>query len=307
MRVLLPDLSEFRELSEAGERSVPGVELDFYGAGRVPEGSADGVVLWLATSETRDDLLHTPGLKWVLTLTAGIDHVMERLPEGVRLFNANRLHERAVAVHALAGMLTAARGFHRFRDAQARGEWATPRNLNESGLLGLDEARVVLWGHGHIGRNLAELLAPFRAQVEGITSGTPEWKRDELLAQADWVVLLLPSTPETRGIVNAQTLALIRRGAWLVNLGRGNLIVAEDLIAALESGQIAGAVLDVTDPEPLPAGHPLWSQPDVIITPHIASTTTDLIRRGASLTRDFLIDLQQGHEPEGLVESWRTY
>lgn len=307
MRVLLPDLSEFRELSEVGERSVPGAELGYYRQGHIPDGPADGVVLWLATSATRDDLLQVPGLKWVLTLTAGIDHVMERLPDGVQLFNANRLHERAVAVHALAGMLTAARGFHRFRDAQARGEWASPKNLNDSGLVGLDGVRVVLWGYGHIGRNLAELLAPFRAQVEGVTSSTPEWKRDELLAQADWVVLLLPSTPETRGIVNAQTLSLIRPGAWLSNLGRGNLIVAADLIAALESGHIAGAVLDVTDPEPLPADDPLWAQPNVIITPHIASTTTDLIRRGAGLTRDFLIDLQQGHEPEGLVESWRSY
>ena len=122
MRVLLPDLPEFRALSEVGERSVPGCELAYYSGDHVPEGDADGVVLWFASAETRDHLLALPGLKWVLTLTAGIDHVRNRLPGGVQLYNANRLHERAVAVHALAGMLSAARGFHRYRDAQGRHE-----------------------------------------------------------------------------------------------------------------------------------------------------------------------------------------
>lgn len=307
MRVLLPDLSPFRDLSLLGEHSVPGVTLDYYRPDHVPPGDADGAVLWFASPATRTALLTTPGLQWVLTLTAGIDHVQDHLPPGVALFNANRLHDRAVAVHAAAGLLGASRGLHRFRDAQARGEWASPHDLPASGLTTLDDKRVVLWGYGHIGRHLEDLLRPFGAHVQGIRSSTPPDERDDLLGQADWVVLLLPSTPRTRGIVNASVLARLKRGAWLSNQGRGNLIVTADLLDALHSGQLGGAVLDVTDPEPLPAGHPLWHEPNVVITPHVASTTTDLIQRGAILTRDFLIDLQQGHEPEGRVTPGRSY
>lgn len=312
MRVLLPDLPDFRELAHHGEHSVPGVSVDFYSRDGeptkgVPAGEADGVVLWFATPQVRTQLLTTPGLKWVLTLTAGIDHVQEHLPAGVRLYNANRLHERAVAVHVVAGMLSAIRGLHHFRDAQHAGHWASPADIRSSGLTTLDGLNVALWGYGHIGRNIEDLLRPFGVHVEGIRSSTSPEQREGILGRADWALLLLPSTPDTRGIINAATLGQMKRGAWLSNQGRGNLIVTADLISALHSGQLGGAVLDVTDPEPLPAGHPLWQEKNVIITPHIASTTSDLLSRGASLTRDFLIDLQQGHEPLGRVTTGRAY
>lgn len=307
MRVLLPDLPEFHALSGHDERGVPGVEFAFYSHGQVPSEAAEGVVLWLARGETREKLLQTPGLKWVLTLTAGIDHVQPHLPEGVALYNANRLHDRAVAVHVAALMLAAMRGLHRFRDAQHEGKWASTNNPNDSGLHTLDGQQVVIWGYGHIGHILEGLLTPFGAQVDGIRSGTSALQRDGLLSRADWVVLLLPSTSETRGIVNAETLGKLKPGAWLANAGRGNLIVTDDLLAALDSGQLGGAALDVTDPEPLPQGHPLWARENVLITPHIASTTTDLVARGASLSRDFLLTLLQGQEPEGRVLAGQTY
>ncbi|UBV41750.1 hydroxyacid dehydrogenase [Deinococcus taeanensis] len=307
MRVLLPDLPEFRALSEHDEGGVPGVTFDHYSRTHVPDGPADGVVLWLVGGDTRTRLLRTPGLKWVLTLTAGIEHVQGHLPPEVALFNASRLHDRAVAVHALSGMLAAARGLHRFRDAQARAHWDAPALPGHSALTTLDDRHVVLWGYGHIGRHLEDLLRPLGAHVHGIRSATPSAERDELLAQADWVVLLLPSTPDTRGIVGAPVLAHLKRGAWLVNVGRGNLIDTGALVDALTDGHLGGAVLDVTDPEPLPGPHPLWHLPNVILTPHVASTTTDLVPRGAQLTRDFLIDLQQGHEPEGRVTPGRPY
>lgn len=307
MRVLLPDLPDFRALSQPDEGGVPGVTLDHYDRAHVPDGPADGVVLWMTGLQTRERLLRTPGLKWVLTLTAGIDHVQGQLPDGVALFNASRLHDRAVAVHALSGLLAAARGLHTFRDAQGRAQWASPALPTDSRLGTLDGLNIVLWGHGHIGRNLEELLAPHGAHVRGIRSTTPADERDDLLRAADWVILLLPSTPDTRGVVNADTLALLKPGAWLMNVGRGNLIVTDDLVQALQEHRLGGAFLDVTDPEPLPATHSLWQLPNVIITPHVASTTTDLVRRGAHLTRDFLIDLQQGHEPAGRVTAGRTY
>ncbi|GAA5511667.1 glyoxylate/hydroxypyruvate reductase A [Deinococcus carri] len=296
MRVLVPDLPEFHELQ------VEGVEFAFYRADHLPGGEADGLVLWLATASLRGELLNWPGLKWVLTLTAGIDHVAGKLPEDVTLYNAHRLHDRAVAVHTLAGMLAAARGLHRFRDQQREGRWQPTRDL---GTLG--GANVAIWGYGHIGQILEELLRPLGARVTGIRSRTPAAERDAALAAADWVVLLLPSTPETRGIVNADVLAHLKPGAWLSNQGRGNLIDTDALLAALDSGHLGGAVLDVTDPEPLPEGHPLWQQPNVVITPHIASTTRDLVRRGADYTRTFLTEMQAGREPEGRVAAGQRY
>ncbi|OLV17615.1 NAD(P)-dependent oxidoreductase [Deinococcus marmoris] len=307
MRVLLPDLPEFHALSGHDEHGVPGAEFAFYSQDHVPGEAAEGVVLWLARGETREKLLRTPGLKWVLTLTAGIDHVQPHLPPGVALYNANRLHDRAVAVHVAALMLSAMRGLHHFRDAQHEGRWSSARNPNDSGLHTLDGQNVVIWGYGHIGHLLEGLLTPFGAEVSGIRSSTPDLQRDGLLSRADWVVLLLPSTSDTRGIVNAELLGRLKPGAWLANAGRGNLIVTDDLLAALDSGHLGGVALDVTDPEPLPEGHPLWGQKNVIITPHIASTTTDLVARGASLTRDFLLTLQQGQEPEGRVLDGQKY
>lgn len=307
MKVLVPDLPEFRALTSPDERGVPGVEFAFYSREGVPQTEAEGVVLWLASGETRDKLLQTPGLKWVLTLTAGIDHVQGHLPPGVTLFNANRLHDRAVAEHVVSGMLAAMRGLHRFRDAGARGTWAAPRLPSESGLHTLEGMRVVIWGYGHIGKLVEGMLKPFGAKVFGINSKTEPDLAEIRLAEADWVVLLLPSTDQTRGLINAELLGKLKKGVWISNQGRGNLIVTGDLLAALESGQVGGAVLDVTDPEPLPDGHPLWAQENVIITPHIASTTNDLVQRGATLTRDFLLDLIQGREPEGKVAAGRLY
>ncbi|PTA68211.1 D-2-hydroxyacid dehydrogenase [Deinococcus arcticus] len=307
MRVLVPDAPEFRALAAHDEGSVPGVDFAFYSRTEVPQGPADGAVLWLVGPDIRRQLLATPGLRWVLTLTAGIEHVQGQLPEGAALYNASRLHDRAVATHVLAGMLAASRGLHLFRDAQARRQWASPALPGPAPLTTLDGQRVVLWGHGHIGRQLEGMLSPLGAQVSGIRSGTPAGERQELLAAADWVVLLLPGTEQTRGAVNAQTLSGLKPGAWLCNVGRGPLIVTDDLVRALQDGTLGGAVLDVTDPEPLPADHVLWTLPNVILTPHIASTTADLVARGAELTRNFLIDLQQGGEPEGRVEVGSLY
>ena len=307
MRVLLPDLPEFRALTQPNERGVPSVDLDFYSADHVPDGPADGVVLWLASGATRDKLVQVTGLKWLLTLTAGIEHVQGHLPQGAALYNANRLHDRAVAEHVVAGMLAAGRGLHRFRDAQKRGVWAAPKFPSQSGLHTLEEQRVVIWGYGHIGKLVEGMLQPFGAKVFGINSKTAIDLVDYRLAEADWVILLLPSTEKTRGMVNADLLSKLKKGVWISNQGRGNLIVTDDLLAALHSGQVGGAVLDVTDPEPLPTGHPLWAEENVMITPHIASTTGDLVERGARLTRDFLLDLIQGREPEGKVEAGRVY
>lgn len=305
MRVLVPDLPAFRALGPAGKYFVPGAELAFYSEGDVPAGEAQGVVLWKANAETRAAVLQTPRLEWALTLSSGTDHLRGQVPHGVRLFNAATLHERSVALHVVAGLLSAVRGFHRFRDAQARGEWVGTSTPNPD-LGTLEGQKVVLWGYGHIGRQVERMLHPFGASVYHLTSRTEPDLVDYRLSEADWVVMLMPSTAKTRGILNAERLATLKRGVWISNQGRGDLIVTADLLDALDSGQVGGAVLDVTDPEPLPAEHGLWQRPNVILTPHTAGVTADLLERSAAFTRSFVLDRLQGREAENEVAAGDT-
>ena len=296
MRVLLPDLPPFRALS------MPGVTPLYFSSDHVPPDEAEGLVLWFLRGDLRREVLHRPGLKWVLTLTAGIDHVLADLPPGVTLYNAHELHDRAVAQHALALMLAAGRGLHRFRDAQRRGVWADAGPMHT-----LEGRRAVVWGYGHIGRLLEGMLAPLGASVTGLTSRSTPQDVEAALQSADDLILLLPRTPATRHILNAERLALLRSSAWVYNLGRGDLIDPEALDAALGAGQLAGAALDVTDPEPLPASSPLWERENVIITPHVGSTTDDLILRGAQYAQKVLDAMQQGNEVPGRVDPDRGY
>ena len=304
MRVLLPDVPPFRALN------LPGITPLYFRRDGSPwlehagEG-ADGLVLWFLAAEARRALLRRPGLKWVLTLTAGIDHVVSDLPPGAALYNAHALHDRAVAQHALALLLAAGRGLHRLRDAQHRAEWLPGAALGP--LHTLEGRTVVLWGHGHIGRLLEGMLAPLGARVVGLTSRSSDAEVQAALGAADDLVLLLPRTPATRHILNEGRLALLRPSAWVYNLGRGELIDASALEAALDAGRLAGAALDVTEPEPLPAGSGLWRRPNVILTPHMASTTGDLITRGAQYAAGLMGALLRGETPAGRVEPGRGY
>lgn len=296
MNVLVPDHVAFRGLS------FPGVTLTPYRAGHPLSRDTEGAVLWGFPRGLRSELFALPQLKWVLTLTAGVDHLIADVPPHVTLYNASRLHDDAVAQHAAAMLLTAARGLHRARDLQREGRWG-----RLDGLWSLRGRHVVVWGYGHIGARLEEMLAPFGARVTGLRSRSTDAEIDAALAEADDVVLLLPATEKTRGIVNAERLARVRAGAWLMNLGRGSLVVQDDLVAALRAGTLGGALLDVTDPEPLPQDSPLWSMENVVITPHVASATTDVLDRAADFARAFLADLTAGRDPGGRVDTGRGY
>ncbi|WP_407539047.1 NAD(P)-dependent oxidoreductase [Deinococcus radiomollis] len=296
MRVFMPDLPPFHDLK------LEGVTPVFYSRDSIPEGGADGMVLWFLPPAGRRELLNRPGLKWLLTLTAGIDHVVNELPAGVALYNANPLHDRAVAQHALALMLCAGRGLHRFRDAQHAQSWSKAGHMHT-----LEGCRVTVWGYGHIGKLLEAMLEPLGASVAGLTSRSTVQEVDAALKQTDDLVLLLPRTPATRHILNAERLALLPESAWVYNLGRGELIDPDALNAALEAGTLSGAALDVTDPEPLPVGSPLWARENVIITPHVASTTDDLTARGAAHAAAVIQALQAGQQAPGKVDTSRGY
>jgi phosphoglycerate dehydrogenase-like enzyme len=224
-------------------------------------------------------LARAPRLVWMQALNTGVDNVEEHgLPAHLTLTNVGPVNSTNVAEHALALLLGLLRRMPELAAAQLRRHWAFDAVRPE--LSTLRGKHVAILGFSHIGRATAALCGACGARVTGIArsarldpSGTvvePVTKLREVLATADALVVAAPLTRETRGIVNAGTLAALKRGALVVNVSRGGLVATSDLLAALENGQVGGAGLDVTDPEPLPNDHPLWARPNVIVTPHVA-------------------------------------
>jgi phosphoglycerate dehydrogenase-like enzyme len=197
---------------------------------------------------------------------------------GLVLTNAKGVYGPVIAEHVFALLLAHARGLTAYQQAQARGEWL--RDGPE--LKSLAGETLLVVGMGGIGEEVAQRAKAFGMRVLA-TVRTPRPAPpyvdklvtaeglDALLPEAHFVVLCVPLTPETKGLFDARRLALLPRGAFLVNIARGAVIDTDALVSALESGHLAGAGLDVTDPEPLPPGHRLWSQPGLILTPHVAA------------------------------------
>jgi phosphoglycerate dehydrogenase-like enzyme len=194
------------------------------------------------------------------------------------------LHTVPVTEHTLALLLAAARRLHELRDAQHASTWAghlggsQPR-FDRGAFRSLIGAHVVVWGFGHIGQHLAGLLMAMEARVTGVARSAgeragvrvlTEAALPDLLPTADALVMILPSLPSTRGALGAERLALLPRHAWLVNVGRGDTVDEAALVEALRTGVIAGAALDVFATEPLPTDSPLWSLPNVLVSPHAA-------------------------------------
>ncbi|WP_419841610.1 D-isomer specific 2-hydroxyacid dehydrogenase family protein [Candidatus Poriferisodalis sp.] len=215
------------------------------------------------------------GIDWVQLPYAGIEPVADIVTArpSIEWYCGKGVYAEPVAEHALMLTLAGLRGMA----AYARTDrWSTPQGRN---LLG---ASVTVLGGGGIAESLLRLLAPFGASVtvlrnrpqpmEGAARVVGPAALAEVLAGTDVLVLALALTPDTAGIVGAAELAALPAHAWVVNVARGGHIVTDDLVTALRSGQIGGAALDVTDPEPLPQGHPLWTLPNCLITPHIANT-----------------------------------
>ena len=220
-----------------------------------------------------DLLLHMPSLKLVQLLSAGVDGTAELIPKGVTLCSARGTHDTPVAEWVVGAILAGLKGFPAAFENQRNSLWAPGPTGQVAG------AGILFLGYGSIAREVERRLAPFgprfwrvaRRAREGVLSidALPQ-----LLPQADVVVILLPLTPQTRGIVNADFLGRMRHGALLVNAARGMLVDTPALLNALRVQHVR-AVLDVTDPEPLPADHPLWQAPGVLITPHIAGYAPD--------------------------------
>lgn len=247
---------------------------------------AEALVVWANAGDVlAREVARLTRLRWVQTLAAGPDHVLALdLPADVVITSGRSLHDLPVAEHALALVLAAARRLDLAVRAQEEHRWADELGGaqpwgNADRLTTLSGAHVVIWGFGSIAATLAPYLTMLGARVTGVArsagerSGVPVVTRAELpdvLPDADVLVLVLPATAGTRGALDAATLALLPRRAWVVNVGRGTTLDEDALLGALRAGRIAGAALDVVATEPLPAGSPLWDAPNVILTPHAA-------------------------------------
>jgi len=216
-----------------------------------------------------------PQLEWVQLPFAGVDAFADLFNRSPLFTSAKGAYSQPVAEHALALCLALGRAIPKR---------ALAKSWGEKFAVSLYESRVLIIGSGGIATELEKLLAPFGCPV--VSLGSAEITRlDTELVRADFVVLACALTEQTRGLFGSRALSLMKRTAFLVNVARGGIVVTHDLIDALASGQIAGAALDVTDPEPLPTGHPLWDAPNLIITPHTADTDTQVTRMFAERIR----------------------
>jgi phosphoglycerate dehydrogenase-like enzyme len=223
-------------------------------------------------------------LRVVQVNSAGFDWIAPSVPEGVALCSARGTRDAPVAEWVVGTILDSCKGLARFRRQQEQAQWK-PRMPRE-----LAGSKVLIVGYGSIGRAVADRLRPFGVEVTGVASrprGNTHGVEalDELLPHADIVIVLLPATPETVGLMDRERLARLETGALLVNAGRGTVVDMDALCDELESGRLHAA-LDVTDPEPLPPESPLWRLPNVLLTPHVAGDSPAADQRVYELVGD---------------------
>lgn len=254
-----------------------------------------------------------PRLRWIQSMTAGVEGwlALPDLPAGVTLTCARGTHKESMPENILGALFYIAKPYAANAANQKQGRWvptvAQPLNGKTLGILGL----------GAIGQEVARLAAALGMRVVGtrrrpepmqhVDAVLPAGRTEEVLAQSDFVLLLLPATPETDEMMNAARLASMKPTAWLLNFGRGHLIKDDDLVAAVKAGTIAGAVLDVFRQEPLPAGHPFWSTEGILVLPHIGGPHPQRDRIVARLFVENLSRFLDGEELKEVVDRSAGY
>jgi phosphoglycerate dehydrogenase-like enzyme len=293
---------------------------------RVPRGplgvlEIDFWMLVFARRDAKETFQHLRGVKVVQSMMAGVDWIMPWLPKDVVLCDGRGLHDISASEWVLTAILTALKRFPYYRDMQLRQEWKGQASVTDGfmkvggaqvgqyAILGDDLAgkTVLIVGYGSIGAAIEARLAPFGVKIirlaRSARKGPEVFAVGELrglLPEADIVVAIVPLTEETNGLIGAEEIGLMKPGALLVNAARGPVVVTDALVEALQKERIR-AVVDVTDPEPLPPEHPLWSAPNCMITPHVGGSTPEFIHRafrfGAEQVRRFIA----GEELENVV------
>ena len=284
--VALPDASWVTDVGV-----VPGLDTvtwDLHG----PHPRADEIALvvppYLDPDQRLDLLATLPKLEVVQLLTAGYDNVLPHLPDGVTLCSGGGIHDASTAELALTLTLAALRGIPDFVRAQDRGEWIPTRIWPA-----LADRRVLIVGYGKVGRAIAQRLLAFETTVTAVASRARDGDElvmrvhgiDELTAllqDQDVVIVITPLTEATTGLVDREFLAAMNDGALLVNVARGKVADTDALVAEAASGRLRVAV-DVTDPEPLAPDHPLWTTPNVLISPHVGGASTAFRPRAVAL------------------------
>ncbi|MFT5233320.1 MAG: phosphoglycerate dehydrogenase-like enzyme, partial [Candidatus Krumholzibacteriia bacterium] len=262
-----------------------------------------------------------PNLRWVQAWSAGVDRYLEmdglRESERIVLTNMQGVHGPAIAEHVFATLLSLTRQLPALAAAQRAGTWDRKTAAGATTLAG---RTMFVVGMGGIGSQIASRAHAFDMRVLATVRKPDELDRpdyvdelggaadlDRFLAAADVVVIALPLTAETNGLIGERELALMPEGSWLVNIGRGPIVQTDALVASLQSGHLAGAALDVVDPEPLPTESPLWQMENVIITPHVASRSALTGERRWKIIKENLRRFSAGEDLVNVVDKQSGY
>jgi len=284
--VCLPDIPERVHMGDL-PANVEVRLVSRQGTEPVPDLAAVDLVIpaWRIRAGVLKALAGPPGrLRVIQTLSAGVDWLAGKVPAHITVCNARGVYDIPLAEWVVGAILAMERGLVQARDAQARHEWT---EMEPPELAG---RRVVILGLGSIGSAIAERLRPFGVDVVGVGRTARDGVRtldalDELLGEAEILVNILPLTAGTAGLIDARRLALLPDGALLVNAGRGRTIETAALVHELRTGRLRAA-LDVHEEEPLPAGHPLWDLPNVLVSPHMAGESPATTKRAFELAGD---------------------
>lgn len=267
-----------------------------------------------------DFLNKASNLRWVQVQSAGVDRYLSIDPlmknDDIVLSNFRGVHGPAIADHAMAMLLSLTRNIKFYTTNQEEGQWRRGKTPQKS--IALEGKTMLVVGLGGIGSEIAQRANGFGMRVIGTRrsdSPSPDYikqvgKPSELLAllpEADVVALAVPLTPETQDLLDAEAFAAMKPGAYLINIARGKVVNTDAMMEALKSGKLAGACLDVTDPEPLPKDHPLWQQANVIITPHIAGNSEVTNQRRSALTVENLRRFAAGEPLLNVVDKVAGY
>ncbi len=285
---------------------------------RIPE-APEGMIevdFWVAAMPPRilrAQLPHLEGVRVVQSPWAGVDTLLNLFPSGVTLCDGRGVHEIPTSEWAVAAILAMEKFLPFFVDMQRQGKWATGQQARQidaptsatsastkappyeiknppAPVHDVSDSTILIVGYGSIGQAVEARLTPFGAKFLRVARSaragvSPVSQMDDLLVRADIVVLTLPLTSETRHLMNAKRLARMKRGALLVNASRGAIVDTDALLLALTEKRVRAA-LDVTDPEPLPPGHPLWWAPNLMLTPHVAGDSSGFMKRAFKLASE---------------------
>ena len=259
-------------------------------------------------------------LRWVQIQSAGVDRYISIKPlmenDDIVLSNFRAVHGPAISDHAMSMLLYLTRNLDFYATAQKEGKWKRGEAPHKA--VTLEGKTMLVVGLGGIGSEIAQRANGFGMRVIGTRrSDSPSadyiervGKPDELLEmlpEADVVALAVPLVPATENLLNAEAFAAMKKGSYLINIARGKVVNTDAMIEALKSGHLAGAGLDVTDPEPLPEGHPLWETPNVIITPHVAGRSEVTDQRRSALTVENLRRFGAGEPLLNVVDKKAGY